>query len=254
MSNFKESNKVVQSNDLVQLSRWSLSANGLKIFKTLVSCIDTNNPSKTVTITKNELYSMLDQSNDNNYLYLKQQLKSLQQQIIDIYCDNGGIISVSLIPKVYYSPKGEDYITCTFSDDLMPFLVNLKRNFLQYDVMNIKRFKSKYGLILYEYLLSREKQERAHDHTYSIPLDELRRLTDTQKKFKTFKELNRNVLKVAVKDINQSGVGFLCRYETDGGRGRKVHNITFTLRVRTSATETDFDDVKNKKYLKHKIN
>ena len=254
MSDFDTNNKVVQSNALVQMSRWKLSTNALKIFKTLVSCIDTNNPSKTVTITKGELYSMLDQSNDNNYLYLKQQLKSLQQQIIDIYCDDGGIMSVSLIPKVYYSPKEENYITCTFSDDLMPFLVNLKRDFLQYDVMNIKRFNSKYGLILYELLLSLEKQRRAPSHTYTISIDELRRSTDTQKVYKRFGDFNDYVLKVAVKDINQSGVGFLCKYETDGGRGRKVHNITFTLRVRTSATETDFDDVKNKKYLKHKIN
>ena len=53
-------------------------------------------------------------------------------------------------------------------------------------------FKSKYGLILYEYLLSRERQERQSEHKYSISIEDLRRLTDTEKKFKNFKELNMN--------------------------------------------------------------
>jgi plasmid replication initiation protein len=251
MSDFKETNKVVQSNDLVQLARWNLSTNSLKIFKTLVSCIDTNHPSNTVALTKNELYSMLDQSEDTNYTYLRKQIKELQRQIIDIYFDDK-IVSVSLMPKVVYE-RNVDIIKCTFSDDLMPYLVNLKERFLQYDVTDIKGFNSKYGLIMYEYLLSRERQERDKRHTYMISVDDLRRLTDTQNKFKLFKDFRTRVIETAVKDINQSGVGFLCDYETDGGRGRKVHNITFKLRVRTSATEKKFGDIHNKKLLSKRI-
>ena len=84
-------------------------------------------------------------------------------------------------------------------------------------------------------------------------MDDLRRLTDTQKKFPRFGDFKTYVIETAVKDINQSGVGFLCTYETDGGRGRKVHKITFKLRVRTSALEKDFNDVRNKKLLSKKI-
>lgn len=253
MSDFKETNKVVQSNDLVQLARWNLSTNSLKILKTLISCINTTNPTNTITITKNELYSMLDQKNDNNYLYLKNQLKEMQRQIIEIYYPDGGVRTVSLMPEVYYSPHGEDYIKCTFSEHLMPYLVNLKERFLQYDVTDIKGFNSKYGLIMYEYLLSRERQERDKRHTYTISVDDLRRLTDTQNKFKLFKDFRTRVIETAVKDINQSGVCFLCDYETDGGRGRKVHNFTFKLRVRTSATEKKFDEIHNKKLLSKRI-
>ncbi len=54
MSDFDIKNKVVQANDLVQLSKWNLDAVPLKILKTLVSCIDTKNPPKdnTVCISK----------------------------------------------------------------------------------------------------------------------------------------------------------------------------------------------------------
>ena len=54
MSDFDIKNKVVQANDLIQLSKWNLDAVPLKILKTLVSCIDTKNPPKdnTVCISK----------------------------------------------------------------------------------------------------------------------------------------------------------------------------------------------------------
>ena len=64
----------------------------------------------------------------------------------------------------------------------------MKELFLQYEVAALKKFKSKYGLILYEYLLSRERQERQSEHKYSISVENLRRLTDTETKFKNFKE------------------------------------------------------------------
>lgn len=254
MSDFSENNKVVQSNDLVQLARWNLSTNSLKILKTLISCIDTANPMNTVAVTKKELYSMMDDKSGHNYAYLVAQLDKVQTHLINVYDDDGkGVHRVPIAIDIHYPLGPDEEIKCTFSPLLMPYLVNLKERFLQYDVMDIKGFNSKYGLIMYEYLLSRERQERDKRHTYTIGVDELRRLTDTQKKFSRFGDFKMKVIETAVTDINQSGVGFLCDYETDGGRGRKVHNITFKLRVRTSATEKKFDDVHNKKLLSKRI-
>lgn len=48
MSDYDIKNKVVQANDLVQLSKWNLDVVPLKVFKTLVSCIDTKIPLRTI--------------------------------------------------------------------------------------------------------------------------------------------------------------------------------------------------------------
>lgn len=256
MSDFDINNKVVQANDLVQLSKWNLNALPLKIFKTLVSCIDTKNPPKdnTIYISKHELFNVVGSDSDGGYDYLKKQIKSLQRQIIELKYPNGGVLSLSIMPSVYWPPKdSNEMIQCTFAKELMPYLINLQERFLQYDVAALKNFKSKYGLILYEYLLSRERQERQSEHKYSISTDDLRRLTDTEKKFKSFRELNRNVINQAVESINTAGVEFLVQATNNGRRGVKATHVEFTLRKRTSCTEIDFDIVAHPEWIHRPI-
>lgn len=256
MSDFDIKNKVVQSNDLVQLSKWNLNAVPLKIFKTLISCIDTQHPPKnnTICISKSELFNVVGSESDGGYDYLKKQIKSLQRQIIELKMTNGAIMSLSIVPKVVYPSKNSDEdIQCTFAEELMPFLIDLKERFLQYDMAALKNFDSKYGLILYEYLLSRERQERQSEHKYSISIENLRRLTDTEKKFKVFKDLKRNVIDKAINDINSAGVEFLVTSKNNGQRGVKATHIEFTLRKRTSYKETEFNIVERPEWIQREI-
>lgn len=254
MSDFDIKNKVVQSNDLIQLSKWNMSVVPFKIFKALISCIDTKKPpeNNTVEISRKELGDLLEiKENDE---YMKRQVKSLQKQIVELDLKNGNTMMLSIVPKVIYPTKqSNDNIQCTFSEELMPYLIDLKEFFLQYDVAALKKFKSKYGLILYEYLLSRERQERQSEHKYSISVENLRRLTDTETKFKNFKELNRKVISQAVVDINGAGVEFLAVAKNNGRRGVKATHIEFTLRKRTSYKETEFDVVDHPEWIRKSI-
>lgn len=249
MSDFNLENKVVQSNDLVQLSKWDLEVIPMKIFKTLVSCIDTNHPKNSVSISRQELSQIV---NSEDMRYIKRSLKSLQKHIIELKRADGGTTSLTMCPKIEYPPQYSDKnIEVIFAPELMPFLVNLKERFLQYDVANLKKFNSKYGLIIYEYLLSRERQERQSDHKYSINLNELRRLTDTQKNYKAQKDFKKRVIQTSVDDINHAGVEFLVRATDNGGRGRggKATHVEFELRKRTSFKETVFDVVEHPEWL-----
>lgn len=244
MSNFDIKNKVVQANDLVQLSKWNMNVVPLKIFKALISCIDTKNPPKnnTVSISRQEINSLLN-ANENDE-YIKRQIKSLQKQIIELKLKNGSTLMLSLVPKVVYPNKySNDDIQCTFAEEIMPFIFDLKERFLQYDVASLKNFKSKYGLILYEYLLSRERQERQSEHKYSISIENLRRLTDTETKLKDSKNFKRRVIKASVEDINTSGVEFLVKASDNARQGVKATHVEFELRKRTSFQETEFDIV-----------
>ena len=107
----------------------------------------------------------------------------------------------------------------------------------------------KYVPVLDRYMLSRERKERQSEHKYSISIEDLRRLTDTEKKFKNFKELNRNVIKQSVDDINTSGVEFLVCAKNNGKRGIKATHVEFELRKRTSYKETEFDVVEHPEWI-----
>lgn len=253
MSDFDIKNKVVQANDLIQFSKWNLNAVPLKILKTLVSCIDTNKPPKdnTVYITKQELFKIIGSESDGSYDYLKRKIRELQKNSIKIDEPNREIF-VPLVNKIVWD-KNDDHIMCRFDEDLMPYLIDLQERFLQYDVAALKNFDSKYGLIMYEYLLSRERQERQSEHKYSISIENLRHLTDTEKKFKEFKDLKKRVIEQATEDINSSGVEFLVKTANNGKRGVKATHVEFTLRKRTSYKETNFDVVEYPEWINKPI-
>lgn len=256
MSDYDIQNKVVQANDLIQLSKWNLNAVPLKVFKTLVSCIDTKKPPKdnTVTITKQELFRCVGSSKNESYDYLKRQVKSLQSTIVSVPSKDGGISTISLVPTVEWPREDSDKpIECTFHSKVMSYLIDMHELFLQYDVAALKNFDSKYGLILYEYLLSRERQERQSEHKYSISIDNLRRLTDTEKKFKEFKDLKKRVIEAGINDINSAGVEFLVKATNNGKRGVKATHVEFELRKRTSITETEFEVVAHPEWIHRSI-
>ena len=54
MSDFDIKNKVVQANSLVQQTNWQVNAVPLRMFKALISCINTQDPPKDnmISITK----------------------------------------------------------------------------------------------------------------------------------------------------------------------------------------------------------
>lgn len=228
-SDFKDTNCIVQSNNLIQTTRNTLNLVPLKIFKVLVSCIDTNHPKNSVTIAKRDLYKFFDYKHDNNYSFLKAQMETLQKQIIKLQYDKKEV-SLSLIPKIVWE-KDNDFITCYFSEDILPYLVELKNNFTKYEVMNLYYLKSKYGIIIYELLKSNDFKMQETKHTFSI--EYLRQLTNTEKKYKAFKDFEKKVLQVAVNDINDSYLEILIDYEKIK-RGHRIAEIKFITQKRKS--------------------
>lgn len=249
-SDYNINNKVVQANQFIQQTNWTLKETQLKLLKVFISCIDTKHPTGTVNITKKELVQVLGDDYKNHYTYLINQIRSLQTSI-KLYEDEKKITYVSLINDFTWYKESE-FVTVEFSKKILPYLIDLNERFLQYDVYNVRGFNSKYGLILYEYLLSRERQERNKDHEYFISMNDLRRLTGTMDKYERIDAFERKIVKVAMKDINNARVEFLMKYEKVK-TGRNIIGIKFILRKRTSYVETEFDEIKNKSYSKQKI-
>lgn len=249
-SNYNRDNKVVQANQFIQQTNWSLKETQLKLLKVFISCIDTKNPSDTIHIRKLDLVDVLGESYRGHYNDLKEHIKELYYTSLK-FVDEKKETNIHLIRKFEWY-KDSELITIKFENELMPYLIDLNERFLQYDVYNIKGFKSKYGLIMYEYLLSRERQERNKDHEYFISLNDLKRLTGTMDKYKDNRNFFQFIVKASEKDINNARVEFLMRYEKIR-TGRQVVGVKFILRKRTSYTETEFDGIKNKSYSKQKI-
>ena len=236
--------QVVQANELIRQTNWQLSKTPIKLFKTLVSCLDTENPpsDNTVTVEKRQLVKLLD-TDLTNYYYLKQQLKILITSVkvldsdeVEHYC--------ALVTDIIWE-KNNDFVSVTFHKDVMPYLL-VSSNFLKYPVEIIPQFNSKYGLILFENLYSREKQY--HFGNYNIPVSELRWITGTTEQYKSWVNFENRVIKTAVNDINNVNAPILVKYRKIK-QGRSINSLQFYVRKRTSIFENDFDNVYRPEWL-----
>ena len=261
MSDYKNTNLAVQSNTLIRKATVKLKLNEQKVFETLLSCIDTKHPPKdnTVFIKRQEL---LKATKTTKYDRLKKYVDGLQNGTIIIKGEDKEQWNISIIQYVHYpkeNSKTDDTIEVQFTDKIMPYLADFKELFTQYSAHTISYFKSSYTVAIYKYLLSLERQYRYDDHVYIVRMDDLRRITDTEDKLQDMTNFENRVLKIVQRDINHAdpkGVRpeFMMKYEKIRQHNSKaVTHIKFTLRKRTSVSESSFEDVKYIERLNDKI-
>ena len=85
-----------------------------------------------------------------------------------------------------------------FSNQIVPYLTNLRENFTRYQLSRISHLKSNYSIRLFELLRQFEfKNERI------ISLEELKIILQIEEKYKDFRDFNKWVLKPAINELNQ---------------------------------------------------
>ena len=112
----------------------------------------------------------------------------------------------------------------------MPFLLKLKQNFTQYEIIWTLHFKSKYSIRLYELVKSIHYRElELYKKKYTVC--GLKKLLDGEK-YKEYRDFKRRVLVPAIDEINQYSDKTVSFEEVR--RGRKVVAIEFTISSKDS--------------------
>lgn len=239
MSDYKDNALVVQSNKFVRGSFNEFTANEIKCFDLFVSCIDVMNPKDTIEISKQEFFKALGIEPD--YKRFKEITEGIMKKIWH-YIDDEKRESNRFVNKVVWYNK-EDRIKCEFSKDIMPMLIDLKTNFLQYSFHDLNCLHSKYSMILYKYVLSYIRQYKTL--SFYVNLNDMRKVLNLTTKYKEFRDFNKKVLIKFVSEINNSkALQYLVAYDKCY-EGKKVVGIIFKVRPRTANSETNFNDVKN---------
>lgn len=195
-------NTVVKANELIQKSRFSLSLQQQKVVLYLISQITPQDEDfKLYEFSIVEFCKVcgIDYSNGKNYADLKEAIKEIADKSIWVKLDNGKETLLRWIEKPYLD-EHSGTIQIKLDKDMKPFLLQLKENFTQYELLWTLNFKSKYSIRFYELV----KSIHYHDlDTYSreFDLDELRRIlgAETYKTYQTFKV---RVLEPAIQEIN----------------------------------------------------
>ena len=158
---------------------------------------------------------------DNSYRYLKKSCDKLMEKILRIdSLDGKKIIKINVCSSAEYDQK-EGKITIRFTDDIMPYLAQVKEKFLLYNIKEISNFGSLYTTRLYELL-----QEYKSTGWMEKTVDELRKSFSVGNKHKMYSTFKRKTFAHACKEINHNYPEINLTFE-EKKESRKVVAIKF---------------------------
>src|SRR5699024_8228693 len=129
----------------------------LKFFELAVSCIDPEKPvtDNTVYLSKELLFSFFEVDDNNKHNRFKQAVERMQKQAYFMIRENTGngleFESVVPIPYIKWNDHNDE-VMIEFNKYIMPYLIELKKDFTQYAISDIISLDSKYSIILYKWL------------------------------------------------------------------------------------------------------
>lgn len=222
---------VTKSNNLVE-ARYHFSIWETRVFTKLVSLIQPGDEDfKKYKLQIKDLVSFFGVNDNDAYAKIKAVPDNLLKKVVTIpYTENGeerflktGLIAQASIPK-----KKEGYIELSFHPDLKPYLLQLKRTFLSYDIRNVLKISSVYSIRIYELLKQYEKiGYREFD------IDTLKVILGVSDKYKMYGHFKSRIILKAQDDLKLHTDIFF--NFTEIKKGRKVVAILFEIKTNKGA-------------------
>lgn len=213
-------------NEFVE-SKQDTSLREAKLLRIIISqIVDTATDFSTYKIKVKDLADLLNINSASVYRDIKEICRSLHSRCVQIERPNGTWANLSWVDRSEYDGK---YITICLSQSLKPYLINLEKNYVQYQIKEITCFDSFYGLRLYEILKSRYNKSLKNKTSFTFTIDELRFKLNCQDKHTDFMHFNSRVLAIAIKDINNNpecSFSITFQKETEG---KRVVAVTFFI-------------------------
>ncbi|MCT3136666.1 RepB family plasmid replication initiator protein [Lactococcus lactis] len=265
-----EKRKVVEHNSLIT-SIAKMDKTPLKMFELAVSCIDTEKPleDNTVYLSKRDLFAFFKVSDNDKHSRFKEAVEKMQKQAFFKIKEKKehGFEFENIVPIPYV--KWTDYndeVLIRFSPEIIPYLVNLKKNFTQHALSDIAELNSKYSIILYRWLSMNYNQYEHYSvkggrradqvESYrnpSISVKELRIMTDTINEYKDMNNFTKKVLNKPLEEMN-AHTSFNVTYEKVK-KGRSIDSIIFHI-TKKPVARNDFYKLEEQDpiYLQDKAN
>jgi len=220
-----KNNLVTQSNHLIEAKHThSLTLREQKIVLTFVSMIQPNDKDfKIYTLSVKEFYKLFNLKGREHYTHIKVIIKKLMEKTIEIPREDGGYLITHWATHVEYI-AGKGVIEFSFHPKLKPYLLQLKRTFTSYKLINILSLGSYYSIRLYELL---KKWERTGK--WETTVDHLKELMGiTQKSYNVYGNFKNRIIGPATKELN-SKTDLKVTFE-EIKKGRRVVKIVYKIK------------------------
>lgn len=181
----------------------------------------------------------------NAYSFLKKACKKLMKTSVNIEkVDLKQIWEINVCSHAVYN-ENEGSITVMFTDSIMPYLSQVRDQFVIYNLKEVSNFKSIHSIRLYEQI------QQFKDTGYFVKsLSQLRNIFAVGNKYKNYNDLKKYTFSHAVKEINKHYHIDLDFQEVK--EGRKVAAIKFTFNKTKIAKRYRQDGTYTNEYIKPK--
>jgi plasmid replication initiation protein len=216
----KSNLQVSKDNKLVEAS-YSLPVQAQKLLLACLAKVDSRSEiTKTMKITSVEFSELMGVPNAHRELYLA--ADSLFRSSI-IITENNRKREICWIQEKIEKIAGAGEITLMWSDSVLPYISCLKGRFTTYKLKHIAKLQSAHSIRLYELLMRFKKiKERL------IYIEDFKSTLGIADCYAEFKELNRRVIKPAIKELNEK-TDLVVECETVKN-GRSVVALSFSFK------------------------
>lgn len=218
---------VVKHNALVE-AKYKLSLYESRLFLTCLSQVNSMGELDTndiFIVTVKDVVELCEVSNNTAYRHLKEAADGLMRQQLFINVANKKRQKkINWVSSAEYDERG-GAIYIKFTADFIPYISQLRRDFTQYRLENILKFKSVYSIRIYELVVKWEGKQK------EIALDWLKDKFQIEDKYSKIGDLKKYILDVAVKEINEHS-DMKVSY-TQVKRGRNIVGFIFKYQPKT---------------------
>ncbi|MCW6761123.1 replication initiation protein, partial [Salmonella enterica] len=211
---------VVKANSLIEAS-YRLTLDEMRL---LALTIGTMNPKSNQQIFEFSVSEFIKQFPDVNSERAYSQIKSAIERIAERWVKTEDERHVTkfrwVSSQTYFKNEGRFKIALT--NEIMPYLTQLKGQFTQYQLNHISGFTSVHTMRLYELLTQYKKMGERY-----ITVENLKKWLQLEEKYNLWAELQRWVIKNALAEINEKSDLYV-EYEPIK-RGRKIVGIDFSI-------------------------
>ena len=221
---------ITKQNAVIKAS-YRLSPNEQAIVLTAISKIDKNVSDQVLyELNIKELSELTDTRLSDAYSTFKKASFELFERKITLTNETKKL--TRWIQTIDYK-DGEGIIKIQFSNQILPFLTNLKENFTSYNLRNVAKFKSTYGVRIYELMMQWKKRK-----SIDIELDDLKNMFMLDSSYDRIDNIKRRVIEPALKDINNHS-DINASYENIK-KGRKITGFKFTFKPKKIKLTKEF--------------
>lgn len=221
-----KNNLVIKNQELIHNARYTLSPLALKVISILISMINKDDVEfKKYFIRLKDFTELINSKSKNTYKYSHSLISELLSNPIKIDDAQMNWISYGKYKK------GEGVITFEIHRELKPYLLQIKNNFIKYNVMNILPLKSSYIMRLYE--ICKDKLEEGTRYkkvkkvNYELSIENMRELFSIPKSYQYSSGIKLRILDKAVEQFKKN-TDIQISYE-DVKIGRRTDSIILTI-------------------------